>query len=227
MIRAIALVLLVANLLFAVWLLSRPAPPLAPPAPPLGASPLVLLDEMPAAPPERQARTATPPPTDMVEPPPSTPVGCQALGPFMDRDTVVVARDRLVAAGIEALPRATDASERLGYWVHTPPGTAADASAIVTRLRRAGVRDFYVVTEGELSNAVSLGVFSEQATAERHAARMRSMGFEVELNERRRERTAWWLDFRVPAAGSAAADAVVRLVLDSDEALLLEPRVCD
>ncbi len=220
--RALTLLLIVANLLLGAWLWSRPGPPPPPPAPTLGASPLVLLEELPASPPQRR-----PPPETPVVSAASEPEGCQSLGPFMDRDEVIAVRDRLVAAGIAALPRAADASELLGYWVHTPPGTADDARAIVERLRRAGVRDYYVVTDSELLNAVSLGVFSREETAEQHAARMSAMGFEVALSERRRESTAWWLDFPIPAAGTDAAEAVVELVLENDAALLLEPRACE
>lgn len=229
--RALALALIVANLLLATWTLTRPTEPAEPGAPALAASPLVLLGELPPAPaptietlppvaaePVAQVMTDASPATD----------GCQTLGPFPDRDAVQAAAAALAAAGLAARPRAVDASERLGFWVHTPPSPDREAAAaVVERLRRAGVRDYYVVVDGEAVNAVSLGVFRELAGAEQHAGRLRALGFEVEVGERRRASTAWWLDFPAPAGGSDAADAVVALALDDAAPLVLQPRPCD
>lgn len=230
MIRALALALIVVNLLLAGWLYTRPAGPDIPGAAPLAASPLVLLAELPDAP-----TTATEAPLETLpsaEPESvvtvDTDAACQALGPFGDRDAALAAAARLTALGLPARPRAVDASERLGFWVHTPPAPSREAAAaVVEQLRLAGVRDFYVVVDGDTQNAVSLGVFRQREGAEQQAGRLRAMGFEVEIGERRRESTAWWLDFPAPAGGSPAAAAVVDLALDDDAPLLLQPRSCD
>lgn len=228
MIRAVTLLLLVANLLLFAWTWFR-APDAAPSpaAPTLQASPLVLLAELPAPLPA----AAEPMPQRMPSDPPGAAdafaLACQGIGPFGDRDAVIAARDVLLDAGIAALPSAVDASQRLGYWVHTrPAATREEAVATIDRLRRAGIRDFYVVTEGEISNAVSLGVFGRPETAEQHAARLRAMGFDVVVGERRREMTAWWLEFPVPAAGSPGEAAVADLVMAGD-GLTVEPRRCE
>lgn len=225
MMRAFALLLLVANLLLFAWLWTRTpdAPP--PAAPALQASPLVLLAEMPAQRPA-PAETERAPAAAAVDAA-ALPAGCQALGPFGDRDAVIVARDRLLAAGVASLPSAVDASERLGYWVHTRPAATRDeATQTVDRLRRAGIRDFYVVSDGEVRNAVSLGVFGQPETAEQHATRLRAMGFDVVVGERRRQMTAWWLGFTAPEPGSPEAEAIAALIR-AGETLTLEPRACE
>ncbi|MCA1799385.1 MAG: SPOR domain-containing protein [Xanthomonadaceae bacterium] len=226
MIRAVTLLLLVANLLLFGWAWTR-APDAAstPAAPALQASPLVLLAELPAPLPAAAIPQDNPPeqPTEADAEAPA----CQGVGPFSDRDAVIAARDELLDAGIAALPSAVDASQRLGFWVHTrPAATREEAAAIIDRLRRAGIRDFYVVTEGEISNAVSLGVFGRPETAEQHAARLRAMGFDVVVGERRREMTAWWLEFPVPATGSPGETALADLVM-AGNGLTLEPRRCE
>lgn len=229
MIRGLALALVVLNLLLAGWLFTRPAGPAVPGAAPLGASPLVLVAELPDAPAPIETPLETLPgaeqePVVTVD----TEAGCQALGPFADRETALAAAARLNGLGLPARPRAVDASERLGFWVHTPPAPSREAAAaVVEQLRRAGVRDFYVVVDGDTRNAVSLGVFRQRDGAEQQAGRLRAMGFDVEIGERRRESTAWWLDFPAPAGGSPAASAVVDLALDDDAPLLLQPRPCD
>lgn len=225
MIRALAVFLLVANVLVAAWFHWHVTPEAPSSPPPLAAGPLILLGELPqrhAAEPPRPAVAEA-----VVELARVDDEGCQALGPFVDRDDVIAVRDRLVEAGVVAWPRAVDASRRLGYWVHTPASPSReDAAAVVERLRRAGVRDYYVVVDGDVQNAVSLGVFSAVEAAEQHASRLRALGFEVEVGERRRQLTAWWLDFPVPESGSTAAAAVIDLVL-AGEGLVLQPRACE
>lgn len=226
--RAVVIVLLVANLLLLAWQFLGPQPEPPPRSAPLAASPLVLLAELPAMPqppaePASEAPPALPSDTETVGPP-----ECLALGPYLDRDVAMAARERLGAAGITAVPRAVDASQRLGYWVFTPPAESrSDADDVVDRLRRAGVRDFYVVADGIYQHAVSLGVFSQEDTAERHAERLRALGFVVEVGERRREITAWWLDFAEPEADSPGATRVAELLRSGQEALLLQPRACE
>lgn len=228
MIRAATLLLLVANLLLFAWTWTR-APDAASPraAPALQASPLVLLAELPAPLP---AAVVAIPPDDSAHIPTAADAeasACQGIGPFSDREAVIAARDRLLDAGIAALPSAVDASQRLGFWVHTRPAATREAAvATIDRLRRAGIRDFYLVTDGEVSNAVSLGVFGRPETAEQHAVRLRAMGFDVVVGERRREMTAWWLEFQAPGVGSPGAMAVAELVRAGD-GLTLEPRRCE
>src|SRR5690606_20974016 len=116
-------------------------------AAPLGASPLVLVAELPESPaPVLESPLETLP---NLEPDPvvtvDTEASCQALGPFADREAALSAASRLNGLGLPARPRAVDASERLGFWVHTPPAPDREAAgAVVEQLRLAGVRDFYV-----------------------------------------------------------------------------------
>ena len=230
MIRFAALLLVVANVLLAAWWLLQPHPQGPAAAPALAASPLVLLSELPdiaSSPAETTLETLAPADAARVVTV-DTAGGCQALGPFPDREAAVVAAERLAGAGLPSRPRAVDASERIVFCFHTPPAAdRAGAAAVVEALRAAGVRDFYVVVDGETVNAVSLGVFRELQGAEQHAGRLRAMGFEVEVGERLRASTAWWIDFPLPASGSPAAAVVVELALDDEAPLLLQPRPCD
>lgn len=224
--RILVVLLLTANLLFVAWLLWWPKEPPPPRAAPLAASPLVLLDELPASAIELQESgpaVSVPPVAGAADA-----AVCQSLGPYLDREVAMSARVRLEDVGVYATPRAVDASQRLGFWVHTPAAASREqADMTIERLRRAGIRDYYVVADGEYRNAVSLGVFSQRQSADQHAARLSAMGFEVEVGERRREITAWWLDFAAPAPGSVGAARVAEIARLGDDALVLQAGVCD
>lgn len=218
--KSLTIILLTANLALAAWQFwfSAPVPPAL--TRPLPAPPLVLAGELPASPPP--ART-----TDAEAAESARELICQALGPYLDRDAAVRASRDLAAAGLNPEMREVDTSHRLGFWVFIPPAAdRAEAGGHIERLREAGVRDYYLVADGDNANAVSLGVFSSRDAAGQHAARLRGLGFEVEIGERRRTIAAWWLDFIAPPPGSTAASLVARLVLEADDALVLDVQPC-
>lgn len=226
--RGLIAVLVVANLVLVLWWVFAPSPAEVPPASPVAASPLILLHEVPPRLQQRQQAlvSETPPANDSEQN--RTLQACHALGPYPDRDLAMAVREQLLEVNLQATPRAEDASQRLGFWVHTAPSsTREDADTAVDRLRRAGIRDFYVVADGEFANAVSLGVFSQRDSAERHAERLRSLGFDVIVGERLRRITAWWLDFPTPPTGSVAADRVIELALMGGDGLTVVPKPCD
>lgn len=224
--RGLIVLLVVVNLLIALWWwVGRPVDPPAQ-APALDASPLVLLNEIAA---ELHVNK------DHREPAllpgafaPASQPQCRTLGPLFDRDLAMAARVRMEAVGLMAVPRAEDASQRLGFRVHTPPqADRPQADQLVERLRRAGIRDFFVVADGEFRHSVSLGVFSQEQGAASHADRLRGLGFEVAIGERRRAITAWWLDFAVPAGGSAAGQRLEEIRQAGAEVLVVQPHPCD
>lgn len=227
--RGLVAALVAANLILILWWVFAPRPAEVPPAGPVAASPLILLHEVPAPPPRLMQAPTAEASTAGDEGEEATPVqGCHALGPYPDRDLAMAVRESLLEVGLPATPRAEDASQRLGFWVHTPPtSNRGNTDTVVDRLRRVGIRDFYVVADGEYENAVSLGVFSQVDSAERHAERLRGLGFDVIVGERLRRITAWWLDFPTPPTGSVAADRVIELALAGGEGLTLMPKPCD
>lgn len=225
--RALTIILLTANLALAAWLFWLKQPEPAPPSPPMQSQPLVLAHEIPQSLPPAQA--GDPEPDDSAASPEfsQVEVTCQALGPYLDRPAANRARERLADAGMNPEMREVEIRHRLGYWVFIPPvADRADADAHIEQLREAGIRDFYLVAEGENANALSLGVFGTREAAEQHASRLRALGFEIEIGERRRLVPAWWLDFVAPAPGSQGAALVAELVLESEDALALDSQPC-
>lgn len=78
-------------------------------------------------------------------------------------------------------------SDAGGYWVYLPPPkTKADTDRRLATLKSHGVQDFYVVQEaGQWRNAISLGIFKSEDTARSMAAKLLSSGVRDVAFERR------------------------------------------
>jgi hypothetical protein len=57
------------------------------------------------------------------------------------------------------------------------------------------VRDYYVVTAGDQQNTISLGLFHEQANAQKRLNEISALGFAPQLIARTEDLPVYWVDF--------------------------------
>jgi hypothetical protein len=93
---------------------------------------------------------------------------CISIGPFADVKDMNTVQHRLQEAGFTATLRTERGDIFAGYWVSLPPyGTRLEAEAALAKLHTSGVGDAYLLPEDSPANVISLGLFSEQANADR------------------------------------------------------------
>ncbi len=219
--RALFLMLLLANLLFLAW-----AAWIAPPAPLAGlATPsapdrraIRLLREAPEAGEAGAAGSEAP-----GAPSPLQEANCVSAGPFLERAQAELAASELQRLGFTSRLRPSTDEIRIGQWVRVPNlATPEDAGNALSALKAAGLADAEIVSEDPPSNTVSLGVFGESARAAEVAEVARKAGFTPEVSERTRTADVFWLDVDrlengslpgLDALGSAAAKAAPPLEL--------------
>ncbi|WP_265947307.1 SPOR domain-containing protein [Dechloromonas sp. A34] len=69
------------------------------------------------------------------------------------------------------------ASEGNGWGVFVPPlAGKADAERKATELRQLGVTDYFIVQDGPIRNAISLGIFSSEKGAQERLAELKEKG---------------------------------------------------
>lgn len=198
--RALVLLLLLANLLFAAWThwvapARAPAGRATPSAGDSGA--IRLLRE---APPREASGTgaANLDPRDVT-------IACVSAGPYLERSRAGQVEARLVRLGFAVRLREASESVRTGDWVRIEDlATPEDAANALGQLRAAGIADAYVLAEEDApgGNVISLGVFSDPARAAEAGAIARTAGFEPRTIERTREADVYWLDIdRQASAG--------------------------
>lgn len=185
--RAVALILILANAGIAAWIYAgAPGRPLASADAPSEIGQLALLRE------EADSYTSEGP---------AAAAGsvCFTVGPFDDAAAATRAREQLRELGLAPEQRVLTDEEVYGYQVLLPPFPEREAAIAATReLAAKGISEYFVVTEPEFENAVSLGLFRQQRFATRHTAYLQELGFEPEIRVRTRERTRYWQDYRDP-----------------------------
>jgi len=211
--RALVVLLVLANVGFFAWSRWIAAPAVPPPVPSTAAPRLVLASEAPAAPPLPSLR---------LEPG----VSCISIGPFLDLTEAARASTGLRGAGLEPRQRATDGPIWAGYWVSLAGLVdAAAAEQAVERLRQFGIGDAYVMPAEGGGPVVSLGLFTEQARALRRVDEVRALGYSPTVAERRRTGTVYWIDVDIDSPEQLPDPATFEG--DAGRIFRLQVRPCD
>jgi cell division septation protein DedD len=199
--RALFLMLLLANLLFAAWafwVAPRPAGAGYPTAA-AGKGAIQLLREVPAQPPLPTAGTATVALDD-------ADLACVSAGPFLDRSAADQAAAQLGDLGFSVRQREAREPVPVGTWLRLEGlATPEDASNAQASLQAVGLSDAYVLTEEGIGTVVSVGVYADADKAASAADAVRAAGFEPVYAARLREADVTWLEVDRQANGGLPA----------------------
>lgn len=131
---------------------------------------------------------------------------CLTIGPFKKDDDNSALITGLKEAGassvderseIESLPRS--------YWVYLPRfPDVASARAMLAELKTAGIKDYARVVHGDMSNAISMGLFSRESSSTKRVEELQKKGYAPEVMTRYTEIHKLWLDIRI--SGDAVFD---------------------
>lgn len=174
----------------------------APATPPASSKPAE-----PVKAPEPVAAIAKPAPEPVAEKPAASPAPprCLALGPFPDRAAATAAQSRagnlLSQVRLREQPAASGSAR---YRVLLPAATNRDdAQATVKRIVAAGLSDYYIISQGEETNAIALGQYRNREGAERRMAAVQAAGFQPRLVASG-DAGQWWLEGQLAAAAEPA-----------------------
>ena len=211
--RALVLLLLLANLLFAAWVhwVAPSRAPAAGRATPSATDPgairLLREAEVPAAAAEGEGDAAL----NLSD----AALACVSVGPYLERPVAEQAEARLVRLGFAVRLRESREPVRVGDWVRIEDlATPEDAANALAQLQAAGIADAYVLTEEAPGTVISLGVFTEPERAEQARTIAKMSGFEPRTVERTREADVLWLD--IDRQASAGLPSLEQLGADSE-----------
>ncbi len=158
----------------------------SPPAPPSGVSPASAPQAPQPAPPPLAAASAAP----ATQPPgAAAPAACLEWGEFSGSD---LARANEDLAGLKLGPKLTqrEVEHSIGYWVYIPPAkTHADLNGKISRLKKLGIKEFFVVQEkGKWQDAISLGVFKTEDVAKKALDHLKAKGLKTAVIGERQTR---------------------------------------
>ncbi len=209
--RAVFLILLVANLLFLAWAqwidgprdagahdASSNLPRLqlmeekGPPKPSGSNSPQPVLT--PPLPPEAQKVSRQMPILPAVP-------RCTSIGPFKDIAHAARAAGLLAQRGFKLEQRAEEGETIKGYWVFVGGLTSEkEVEEVVARLEKNGFTDAHVMKNSYTNRRISVGMFSTRDRAEKRAAAIEAMGLSPEVGERKFPGTLYWIDVALASA---------------------------
>lgn len=199
--RALFLLLLLANLLFAAWgyWVAPSRAPTTGRATPSAADPTAIRLLREAGAPTSAAAGQGPAALDLAD----AALACVSAGPYLERPQAEQAEARLGRLGFVVRLRAARDTVRTGDWVRVEDlATPEDAANALAQLRAAGIADAYLLTEEAPGTVISLGVFTEPERAEQARTIAKMAGFEPHTVERSREADVFWLDIdRQASAG--------------------------
>ena len=115
---------------------------------------------------------------------------CQTIGPLLDKNDAASVSAQLYQQGYQPAVRGGEVREPSGYWVYMPAMPASEARAIVNDLDANGMKDYFIGKR----NHISLGIFSSKRKAQARLKRIKTLGYDAELDQRYRTRTVYWLD---------------------------------
>ena len=193
LIRMLFLLLLALNIGVASWLFLAPQPqsqPFAATDP--GVPELVLLSERERGGDASAAELASAPESaaDLRND------SCVSIGPFPTQADMRAAMNALTPLVSRIQYRNAHATETRGYWVFLPAQPNREqALSMARKLSTKGVSDYYVVTAGDQQNTISLGLFHEQANAQKRQNEIAALGFSPDLIARTEELPVYWIDF--------------------------------
>lgn len=195
--RLLFVLLSALNIAVGAWLLlGQPYPRGGSPTDP-GVPELRLLSELPQSAPPASATVAI---AYSVTPakPGAAGRACLSLGPFATPQDLRNARQALAAEVTRMRSRQEQTSQASGWWVYLPPAASrAQALEQVRELSAHHVSDYFVVSSGDQSNTISLGVFKDPANARKRRDEIVAAGFPARMSERSESVPEYWLDLVV------------------------------
>lgn len=121
---------------------------------------------------------------------------CVSIGPFPTQADMRAALNALTPLVPRIQYRDAHTTETRGFWVYLPAQPSREKALLLARaLSSKGVRDYYVVTAGDQQNTISLGLFHEQANAQKRLNEIAALGFAPELIARTEDLPVYWIDF--------------------------------
>lgn len=148
---------------------------------------------------------------------------CGEAGPFLSRSQARRLVRKLKLEDEQYRIQRKPTPVNVSFWVFRPPlPDRASARQEVARLKEAGIKDLWLMPEGEFRNGISLGLYSKEEAARSHAEKLRAKGFEVEVRPRQKMKERYWLAFsRLPT------ELVEKLQAALPAGGNMEKKVCD
>ena len=136
---------------------------------------------------------------------------CDQFGPFVDERSLSLFVNFLL--GLKLKPQVFKESLVLEpfYWVYlTPLESTLRALEIMSELKAEGVEAF-LISEGELKDGLSLGVYQDEAAVGALRSTIEELGFEIEVLKKSRRYEAGWVQLQRKDRENGGAESLIKV----------------
>lgn len=159
---------------------------------------------------------------------------CYTIGPLNNEDDISALSAWFNAQGSQATLRADERREVVSTWVFLPPLESREAAdARVGEMQASNIDDIFVIPRGDMANAISLGLYSQDESLQRRITQLEERGFTPSLLPRYRTATASWFDVTASAEQPMTVgvldqifpDLIIRQVACGDAPIASDPAI--
>lgn len=136
------------------------------------------------------------------------------LGGFSDEVTAVRLQQRLLSLDIESVVVALDSQVDIEYWVYLQPLPSRQASIRQLKELQARRIDSFLITQGDLANGISLGMFNREDSAQAVVGRLSAAGYKPLIRPVERLQRLYWVVIDVSARRLVDEKLLRQLVTD-------------
>lgn len=123
---------------------------------------------------------------------------CYTYGPIPSQEESSLFSKWLDDRNIQYEERQTDEQGKQLFWIYLAPRESHEkAVAAIKDLRQKGVKDVRLIREGDLLNAISLGLFSSQAAVNRRLNEIKTKGYQSVVVPYSGGKKIYWFDVAV------------------------------
>ena len=131
---------------------------------------------------------------------------CVTIGPFKNAPEAQGAVNTYAGQGMTATVRTTQGQVFVGHWVQIRNIQDRETGDAMLRiLREGGMGDAYLVDDDEEGLKISLGLFGEMSGAEKVELQAKSLNLPADITPRMRETTVSFVDIGLPPGKGAGA----------------------
>ncbi len=123
---------------------------------------------------------------------------CFSYGPFPDDHQT---KDLMVwfeARQVSVQQRLEKEKEHQLFWIYLAPQVSRDSAIeAIEELKNKGIKDYRLIETGNLQNAISLGLFSTQASVNKRLNELKNMGYQPIIVPYRDAKAIYWVDVKL------------------------------
>jgi hypothetical protein len=123
---------------------------------------------------------------------------CFSYGPFTDNRQTEDLMTWFQQQSVAVQQRLETEKDNQLFWIYLKPQASRDSAIqAIEDLKSKGITDYRLIETGDLRNAISLGLFSTQASVNRRLNELKNKGYQPVVVPYRDAKAIYWIDVKL------------------------------